>query len=197
MNHRKIYAATLFSICLTYPAFAAQDEYLTAQQLQDIVRGDNFWCYNYTDSCAWIEDININENRLTQWLIEYNSDNKIMIKYVPTRLNNHLMCDVKTTVSDGFSVFYYLDKTHRWQAVEKIETIYKYSDQYINKTLDDYNKFTSCYAYIDRGFTITGHQQLEQVIFFGGENGKRATSSDMVSIIPKLQMHGVKLTPKS
>lgn len=196
MNFTKTYTSIILSLVLTSPTLAAQDEYLTAQDLHDIMRGDNLWCYEYTDSCAWIEDIDLDENKLTQWFKEYDSGDKIMLKFAPISLSGQMMCDVKAIANQNFRVQYYADTTNSWQAVEKITEIFEYPEQHKTKTFDDYNQFASCYSYIDRGFTNKGYRQLEQVIFVGGANGKRQGSSDMVSIIPKLQMHGVKLTKK-
>ncbi|PCI85690.1 MAG: hypothetical protein COB24_12105 [Hyphomicrobiales bacterium] len=180
-------------MCFAFPALAAQDEYLTAQELQDIMRGDNLWCYNYTDSCGWIEDINLSENKLTQWFKEYDTGDRIMLKFAPIHLSDQMMCDVTAIPNENFNIQYYADLTNSWQAVEKIAEILEYSEQHKTQTLADYNEFASCYSYINRGFTDKGHRQLEQVIF---TNGKRQAHTDMVSIIPKLQMHGVKLTVK-
>lgn len=196
MTHRKIYAAILLTASLTSPALAAQDEYLTAHELHDIMRGDNLWCYNYTGSCAWIEDINLNENKLTQWVKEYNSSDTIMLKFASIRLTGQMLCDVKAVPNVNFSIQYYRNSDHSWQAVEKIAGILEYLDQYEDQTLEDYNQYASCYSYIDRGFTDKGYRQLEQVIFTGGPKGQRQAHTDSVSIIPKLQMHGVKLTAK-
>ncbi|MBL1420752.1 MAG: hypothetical protein COC24_009615 [Alphaproteobacteria bacterium] len=199
MKHLKIHTTIFLSICLTLPAhvaFAAQDEYLTAQELQDIMRGDNLWCYNYTDSCGWVEDINLNENKLTQWFKEYNTGDRIMLKFAPIQLSGQMMCDVKAIPNENFNIQYYADPTNSWQAVEEIAEILEYSEQHKTQTLTDFNKFASCYSYIDRGFTNKGYRQLEQVIFTGGPSGEREADTDMVSIIPKLQMHGVKLTAK-
>lgn len=194
MIHKKIHAAIMLTAYLTSPAFAAQDEYLTAQELQDIMRGDNLWCYDYTDSCAWIEDIDLSENKLTQWVKGNNSGDTIMLKFAPIRLTGQMLCDVEAVSNVNFSIQYYRDPDHNWQAVEKIAEILEYLDQYEDQTLEDYNQYAACYSYIDRGFTDKGYRQLEQVIFTGGPNGKREADTDTVSIIPKLQMHGVKLT---
>ena len=184
------------ALMLTSPALAAQDEYLTAQDLQDIMRGDNLWCYHYSDSCAWIEDIDLTTNKLTQWVKEYDTGDKIMLKFAPIRLTGQMLCDVKAVANENFSVQYYQDPSHNWQAVEKIAEILEYPQQHQDRTLADYNQYASCYSYIDRGFTNKGYRQLEQVIFIGGAKGKRQAKTDMVSIIPKLQMHGVKLIAK-
>lgn len=195
MRHLKTYMVAI-TIMLTSPALAAQDEYLTAQELQDILRGDNLWCYEYTDSCAWIEDIDLTANTLTQWVKEYNSGDQIMIKFAALRLQGQMICDGKAIANENFNIQYYLDPTHSWQAVEKIAEIREYLQPYEDQTLEDYNQYASCYSYIDRGFTFNGYRQIEQIIFVGGPTGKPRATTDMVSIIPKLQMHGVKLTAK-
>lgn len=196
MNYKNIYVAILLSTCLTSPTFAAQDEYLTSQELQDIMRGDNLWCYQYTNTCAWIEDIDLNANKLTQWFKEYDTGDKIMLKFAPIRLTGQMLCDVKAIPNQNFSVQYYQDPNHNWQAVDKITEILDYTKQHQDQTLADYNQYNSCYSYIDRGFTNKGYRQLEQVAFTGGPQGKRQTNTDTVTVIPKLQMHGVKLTAK-
>lgn len=196
MIYGKAWAAIMLSTCLICPALAAQDEYLTAQQLQDIMRSDNLWCYEYTNSCAWIEDIDLNTNKLTQWVKEYDTGDKIMLKLAAIQLTDQMLCDVKAVANENFSVQYYQDPTHSWQATEKIAEIFEYSDLHKAQALLDYNQYASCYSYINRGFTNKGYLQLEQVIFSGGPDGKRQAKTDTVSIIPRLQMHGVKLTAK-
>ena len=196
MNRNKIGIIIFLLACLTSPTLAAQDEYLTAQELQNLMRGDNLWCYEYTGFCAWIEDIDLDANKLTQWVKEYDTGDKIMLKFTSINLTEQMICDVKPVPNQNFSVQYYQDPTHSWQAVEKITEILEYSAQHKARTLADYNQYAGCYSYIDRGFTNKGYRQLEQVIFTGGPTGKREANTDTVTIIPRLQMQGVKLTAK-
>ncbi|MGL1921147.1 MAG: hypothetical protein OCD03_08970 [Hyphomicrobiales bacterium] len=191
------FCATLLGIlclCLPLSANAAQKEYLTGKQLENIVRGDNLWCYEfYKNECLWIEDINITKSKITQWYKEWDSGNKIMVKFAPSRLVGNNLCDETPAATSDFSALFYLNDTHHWQAVDKIEHAFDYGAKNTQILLEDYRKHINCYQYIDDGFTDNGYRKLQQVTFIGGDINDVAADRSRIAIIPKLQMYGVKL----
>lgn len=184
----------VLSVCFSTSTNAAQDEYLTGQELENILRGDNLWCYEFSqNSCQWIEDVDIGEKTLSQWYKEFDSGNKIMVRFSPIRLIGHKLCDEHPAIDDVFSAIYYLDDGHNWQAVDKIAEPFEYGEQNTKTLFENFQKHINCYQYIDNGFTFNGYRQLIQIEFIGGDINNIYPVRIDVAIIPKLQMHGVKL----